>query len=266
MKTLLYVEPTFRGEWALGLAHDLVRVLDGTLVLLTIKENLLSHPRLLDDTAARFAGLPQVRVERRVRPGPARDAIVAEARECSPVVTIVPPAGRKGLARLIKGSRVKSVVDRAPSTVMVARRPVGEHIGRILLAVSGGPMSETTALGAVEIARSLGARITLLHVTSSVALPSGTGGKDELAAPLAGVRRLLDDAGVSAETRVREGMVIPEVLAECRDGGHDLLIIGQHLAAPEAGGSLAENIAVDLALASPIPVLIVRPRTAMSGR
>ena len=65
--------------------------------------------------------------------------------------------------------------------------------------------------------------------------------------------------------RVREGMVVNEILHECEDGGYDLLILGQHLVDMDAGGAFSENIAEVLALECPIPVLVVRPRRWAEG-
>ncbi len=265
MHTLVYVEPTAAGAWAVDLARAIVAGTGGKLVLLTSEESLSRRPGLLEETRARLGDIPGVTVETRSRTGRPREAIIAEATATFPALTVIPPAGRRGFARLLRGSRVRAVVGRMASTVMVARRPVHERVRSVLVAFGGGPMSEATVLGAIELARALGASITLLHVSSDVSLPrvSATGeSAGELAERL---WKLAADAGLDAAVRLRDGMVVPEVIAECLQGGHDLLIIGQHRIAPEAGGALAENLAVDLADQSPIPVLVVRPRQESSG-
>ncbi len=260
MKLLVFIDPSFRGEWAVKLTQDLALGLGGAVILLTTTENLAADPTLLDHAAEKFGGLAGVTLEKRVRPGPPREAIVAESRESRPAITIVPPAGRKGIARWIKGSRVKAVVHNAPSTVMVARKPVSDHIRSILVTVSGGPMSETTALSALEIARALHAQLTLLHVTSSVSIPFGEMAPTPAPHSLSPIRELLAKGGLEPRLRVREGMVINEILHECETGGYDLLILGQHMVDMDAGGLFSENIAEVLALECPIPVLVVRPR------
>jgi nucleotide-binding universal stress UspA family protein len=261
MKILLFVEPTARGDWAATLARDLVASLGGKLILLTTAELAAREPGLLDRVAARFADVSGLEAEKRVREGRPRVAIVEETRESMPAITIVPPAGRKWLARMVKGSRVKSVVHNAPSTVMVARKPVAAHIRKILVTLSGGPMTETTTLGALEVAKALGAELTLLHVASNVPIPtrsaSSGGGEEDLLAP---AEKLLRGAGVAVQRRTREGMVVPEIIAECKEGAYDLLILGQHLVDPDAGGALAENLAEDLAMECPIPTLVIRAR------
>lgn len=260
MKILLFVEPTLRGEWALTLSQDLAHGLGGSVLLLTTSENLEHDPSLLERAEKTFLNTPGLTVEKKVRPGPPREAIIEESIESSPAITVIPPAGRKGIARLVKGSRVKAVVHNAPSTVMVARKPVSEHIHRILVTVSSGPMSETTVLSAQEVAQALQAELTVLHVQSGVSIPFKGAELPPGQTAISSLKDLLVRAGIKEELRVREGLVVNEIIAECNQGGFDLLILGQHLMDREAGEPLSENLAETLALECPIPVLVVRPR------
>jgi nucleotide-binding universal stress UspA family protein len=268
MKILVYVDPSPCGEWAWPPALDLTRTLAREVILLTTSENLEAHPELLDEAAARFEGGKDLVIEKKSRPGPPRRAILEESRESSPAITVFPPAGRRRLTRMIHGSRVKAVLQSSPSTVMVARKPVSDHIRRILVTVSGGPFSETTLLSAVEIAQAVQGDVTVLHVTSGVSIPYGEGGEEDTAAPQAGPQKTPVDAlieklsgeGIALRVRRREGMVVREILSEVEEGHYDLLVLGQHLADKASGGPLTEDISEILALECPIPVLVVRPR------
>jgi nucleotide-binding universal stress UspA family protein len=260
MKLLVFVDPGVEGDWALALAEDLANRPGASLLLLTTPENVKKDPEILNRAATRFGKRPELVIETKVRPGPPREAIIAESRESRPTITVVPPAGRKGLARMLRGSRVKAVVHKAPSTIMVARKPVSDHIRSVLVTVSGGPMSETTALCALEIAEALQAQLTLLHVTSSVSLPYGDAGREPGVQDISGILKAVSQEGREPRVRSRNGMVINEVLHECEDGGYDLLILGQHLMDRKAGGPFSENLSEVLALECQIPVLVVRPR------
>lgn len=269
LKILVYVDRGTRGRWALSLARELAHGLRARVILLTAERNLKIDPGLLEKAAADLEPAIDREPILRTRPGPARKAILEESLASSPAVTIFPPAGRRGLARMLKGSRVKTVVHNSPSTVAVARKPVHESISRILVTISGGPMSETTLLSACEVAGALNSELTVLHVTSSIPIPHAErveAGADE-STPEVG--RLVDDlpptAGRKPELRLRTGMVVPGILDECRRGHYDLLILGQHLAVREAGSDLSQNIADLLAVECPIPVLIVRPRRWAAG-
>ena len=260
MKLLVFVDPAVEGDWALALAEDLAKGPGASLLLLTTPENVEKDPEILDLAAARFRKNPELVIATKVRPGPPREAIIAESRDSRPTITVVPPAGRKGLSRMLRGSRVKAVVHKAPSTVMVARKPVSDHIRSVLVTVSGGPMSETTALCALEIAEALQAQLTLLHVTSSVSLPYGGADRKPGVQDISGIQRVLSQGGSEPRVRSRNGMVVSEILHECKDGGYDLLILGQHLMDRKAGGPLSENLSEVLACECQIPVLVVRPR------
>src|SRR5262245_15018386 len=131
MKILVYVDPSHRGGWAMSLAQDVATGFGGAVCLLTIDDNVAADPGILDRAAEQLAGIPGIEIQKKTRPGPPREAILAESRESRPAITIVPPAGRNRFARMIKGSRVKTVVHSSPSTVMVARKPVSDHIRSI---------------------------------------------------------------------------------------------------------------------------------------
>ena len=270
MKVLVYVDPSSRGEWALAPPLDLATRLCTKMILLSTEETIEQHPKLLEETAERFAAL-KISVEKSVRPGPPRRAILEESAVSYPAITVFPPAGRWALGRMFHGSRVRSVVHDAPSTVMVAHKPVSEHIRRILVTVSGGPMTETLIRGSEEVAKGLDAEMSVLHVSSSVPLPFGEVRSEAPPTnrPLKEVLNKLAEADITPRFLERDGMVVREILSECHEGHYDLLILGQHLADREMGGPLSQNLAEILALESPIPVLIIRPRrwaTAESER
>ncbi len=270
-RILSYVDVSEESEWALTLTRELLCGVNASVVLLTTEDVVAKNPEFLDQTAAQLEESTGHSVTTAVRPGPPREAILQESRAVSPAITIFPPAGRRGLARMIKGSRVKSVVHNSPSSIMVARRPVSESIQRILLTVSGGPMSETTFLCGHELSQSLGAELTILHVRSSVPIPSVEGAKEstEPQQKIPGVSDLIDvlqwKPGTEPKVVISQGMVLREILTECQRGGYDLLILGQHLAVREAGGPFSENLAERLAVESPIPVLVIRPRRWAAG-
>ena len=270
LKILVYVDRGARGSWAISLAQELAQGLHAHVVLLTAERNLKLDPNLLTSAASEIESATDRETTLKTRPGPARKAILEESLASSPAVTIFPPAGRTGLARMLKGSRVKSVVHNSPSTVAVARRPVHEKISRILVTVSGGPMSETTLLSAHEVAEALECELTVLHVSSSIPIPSTESvAPVELDDRVPEVANFVDSLpwkGARPELRIRTGMVVPGILDECRRGHYDLLILGQHLAVKEAGGPLSENIADLLAVECPIPVLVVRPRRWATGK
>lgn len=142
----------------------------------------------------------------------------------------------------------------------------------ILVPVDGSLASDRGLQEAVTLARSLGARLRLLHVIDEFALTIDLGGAsvDSLRAALhrygeqvldAGKRRAAE-LGVQAEAATRvtaERRVAHAVLAEATDCKADLIVMGtngrrglSHLML----GSDAETVLKS----SPVPVLLVRPQ------
>jgi nucleotide-binding universal stress UspA family protein len=256
MSCLIYVDPSPRGEWALALARLLVSALRPPIVLLATDEDVQRDPELLEQARARLGRAEAV--ELRHRPRPAERAIVAEAAEAHPDLIVVPPAGRKAIARMMRGSRVATVVRKVKADVLVARRPP-TAIRRVLAALSGGPLAQTVAEAAARLAGPLGAELLLLHVATEVTLPYGhhpappgaVGETDALAAVRAAAAR------VGARVEAREGLVVEEILEEVEEGAHDVLVLGAS-SARAAQGWAVEDVTERVLLHCPVSTLIVR--------
>ena len=259
MRCLVYVDASSRGEWAIGLGAQLAPQLD-TVVLLATAEDALRTPLLLKAAAARFSAAP--RVEERQAPGPAEQAILREAAAGSYDLVIVPPAGRNALARMLKGSRVATVVRSVHAAVLVARRPPA-RVAKILVAVSGGPGSAAVVRAGLEMERAFSARAEFLHVASEVTLPfEPSGGGPPMAPedPAALARAAVRSEG--RELLEREGLVVEELLAEVENGAHDLLVAGASNDA-STGGWAKDDVTERILLRCPSSMLIVR---SASGR
>ena len=262
MDCLVYVDPSQRGEWVLTLAAQLPRGYASRMVLLGTEEDEALAPGLLARAAARLAVTGTLLVER-LAAGPAERAILEESTAHTYGLVIVPPAGRNALTRMLKGSRVATVVRSVRASVLVARRPPA-RLGRMLAAVSGGTVSEALVEATLRLETATGARATFLHVVPEIALPfARTAGSAEdatqahvepTADPAATVRRLLQARG--RELVEREGLVVDEVLAEVEHGAHDLLVVGVPSERERSWGR--EDTTERLLLACPTSTLIVR--------
>jgi nucleotide-binding universal stress UspA family protein len=225
-EVLVYVDPSPRGLWALDTAGLLPERERLSFHLLATEEDLAEHPDLLARARQRFSGLAAVRESS--RPGPAERAVVLEARERAYDMVVVPPAGRNAIQRMLKGSRVATVVRSLRAPVLVARRPP-LRFQRILAAVSGGRASERVVALAAELAAGLGAAADYLHVFAEVALPFSP--HDEPVAPVHQASEAVDAARAlaaahSAPLIVREGLVADEVIEAFETGAYDLLVVG----------------------------------------
>jgi sulfate transport system ATP-binding protein len=98
---------------------------------------------------------------------------------------------------------------------------------RVLICVAVGEPGKEDVLFAGRLVRHLGAQATVLKV-----LPEEEDGEEARAFVerfLAASVRTLARLGVPAETRIRRGAVAAEILAEMKEGGHDLLVLGAPL-------------------------------------
>jgi nucleotide-binding universal stress UspA family protein len=263
MDCLVYVDGSHRGEWVLSLAAQLPRAYAPRMVLLATAEDEALAPGLLARARARLA-VTGAALEEKASPGPAERAILEESKAHSYDLIIVPPAGRNALTRMLKGSRVATVVRSVRASVLVARRPPA-RLSRILAAVSGGAASEAVVASALRLESALGARATFLHVASEIALPfeRPAGSAEEAVAkkgvapgtdPAEDARRLLQARGRALVER--EGLVVDEVIAEVEQGAHDLLVVGAPPLRDRSWGR--EDTTERLLLACPTSILVVR--------
>lgn len=249
---LAYVDPSPRGEWALSLAALLPGAARGRVWLLATDEDVAADAGLLERARAQLGPAAGETV---TRPGPAERAVVEEAAGGRYGLVVVPPAGRNALQRLLRGSRIATIVRRVQAPVLVARRPP-PRLERILAAVSGGALSGAVCDAARELAGAAGASVTWLHVVSELALPGASAAERGDSAPPQGpLRAELRARGVDPAALVlREGLVAEEVLAEFENGAHHLLVLG---ASAGASGFGREDVTERVVLRCPGSVLIV---------
>jgi nucleotide-binding universal stress UspA family protein len=254
MDVLVYLDPSPRGEWALAVAAQLPPRWRGTLRLVATAEDAAADPSLLDRARARLGALP---VETLTRPGPAERAVIEEARERPCGLLVVPPAGRGAMARMLKGSRVATVVRRARAPVLVARRPP-ERIERVLGAVSGRDTTGDVLDASLAWEEGGAARAAFVHVRSEVPLPLG--GEDAPpgapgAADVEAARAALAARGRDAHLQLRDGLVVEETLDAFEAGAFHLLVVGAH--AEDALGFGREDLTERLLLGCPGSTLVV---------
>jgi nucleotide-binding universal stress UspA family protein len=255
MDILLYCDPSPRGDWAVTAASMFPKALAGSITLLATEEDLRANPALVASIRARLADNADSIVEI-AKPGPAERAVPAAAAERRYDLVITPPAGRSALQRMLKGSRVASIMRTVATPVLVARRPP-RRMGHVLVALSGGAPTADIVRYAQKVAGAAGATLSFIHVSSEVPVP-GTADATP-AGPIAEIERALGEAGIKRPCIVRDGLVVDEILREMDSGAYDLLVLG----APSApAGSLwtRENVVERILLQCPSSVLIYRKR------
>jgi sulfate transport system ATP-binding protein len=159
-------------------------------------------------------------LDARAAAGPAEEAVAEESerREHDLVVLGFPPKTGIELAE-----RMLQAGDHHLLLVPTERATPS----RVLICVAVGEPGKEDVLFAGRLVRHLGAQATVLKV-----LPEEEDGEEARALVerfLAAAARTLGRLGVPAETRIRRGAVAAEILAEMKEGGHDLLVLGAPL-------------------------------------
>lgn len=253
MEVMVYVDPSPRGEWALELARQVSTSWATRVHLVATREDVAAFPQLLSRARQGIAGI----VTETARPGPAERAVVEEAVSRPWGLVIVPLAGRGALARMLRGSRVATVVRAVRAPVLVARRP-GARVDRVLAALSGRRSTEAVVDAALEWEQRTGARASFVHVSAEV--PVGTPveaapGERDLDRELDRVLAVLHRRSATDRLKILDGLVVEEVLDAFEEGAYGLLVVGAR--SEDDAGFGREDVTERLLLACPGSTLVV---------
>lgn len=176
-----------------------------------------------------------------------------------------------------RSEKTYEVIKAIQPPVLVA---IGEskNLKRFLVCTGGKEFIERAIQFTGKLAAAVGATVTLLHVMAEppaiyadlVQLEEDVDrmleSKSELGTNLRQQKRELERLGVSAEVRLRHGIVIDQVFEEVREGGYDLIVTGTS----QARGLLRHYIMGDLTRSilnrANCPVLVARAGKPPPGR
>ena len=147
--------------------------------------------------------------------------------------------GRRGLKRLLMGSVTAEVILNAPCDVLVVKRPCSDCTGSytsILVPFDGSEFSTKAMARAVEMAKTDGARVTVLYVIpryeEMVEFYRSETIKQSLSAEaekvIAQAKKIAAAAGVEVQSEIREGHPSDEIVAVADKLGNDLIAMGTY--------------------------------------
>ncbi len=171
------------------------------------------------------AGFPAERLKLRSMAGWPAQELTALARPRAAGLVVMGTHGYAGLDRVLFGSVAEAVVRRARVPVLAVHRSAWpQRVARILAPWIAAPYASAALLYAARLARSLGARLDVLHV----ALPSERGRQAE-----AGLRRRLESLlkGEDApawDFRVLRGDPRGVIVRQADSGRFDLVALSAH--------------------------------------
>lgn len=233
------------------------------------------HERsMVEDRLARALALlpdPLSDLPTQVAIGTPREQIVRVAREGNYDLILMGFRPRTGLAIPRHETAAEWVLRHGPCSVIVAKgdAKLPEHI---LICDSGADsphlMAQFKQLAADWLPE--GAKLTVLHVMSQISAHPGVPGWQlradaeqliEAHTPegqaLEIDEHLLEQDRLNAETIVRHGLVVEEILEESKAGDYDLIVIGEH--PPESWRRLLlEDIAHEIIVGADRPVMVLK--------
>lgn len=176
-----------------------------------------------------------------------------------------------------RSKKTYEVIKTVQPPVMVAIDERKE-LKRFVICTGGKEFIEQAVQFTGRLAAAVGASVTLLHVMAEppamyadlVRMEEDVAqllqSKSELGTNLRRQKRELERLGVSAEVRLRHGIVIDQVFDEVREGNYDLIVTGTS----QARGLLRHYIMGDLTRSilnrANVPVLVARAGAPKPGR
>jgi nucleotide-binding universal stress UspA family protein len=279
MKILICSDGMPASENAIELAALLAGPLKAELTLLGIAEKS-SDERPLREALERQA--------RSLRTENAAPDIVVRAGE--PVRQILDQTSNTGYDLVIVGARWTGATgqywrsERTYEVIKTIRPPVLVAIGerkqlkRFLVCTGGKEFIEPAVQFTGEIAAALGASVTLLHVMAEppaiyvdlVRLEENVDqlleSKSELGTNLLREKKELERLDVSAEVRLRHGLVLDQVFEEVPAGDYDLIVTGTSQARGLLGHYIMGDLTRSILNRANVPVLVARAGPPTPGR
>jgi nucleotide-binding universal stress UspA family protein len=277
MRILMCIDGTTTGDNAVTFGAELAKAAQADVVLLGVAADGEARVR---EALARAQTLLPTRAEEKIRKGRVAQEILAEAESGTYDLIIVGSRGRRGWERLAFGSVAARLARYARPPVLIVKGPPRPGVRRVLVCTSGDVRGERVARWGGQMARWLGAEITVLHVMSQIAisprakwdelsetaeeaLEQGTREGQHLAREMELLRGQRGTTPLGVRPKIRHGLVVDEIVAEAEDGDYDLVVIGAH-EAPEFPGNwdgveyLLEDVADQVFSALRRPVLVVK--------
>ncbi len=197
------------------------------------------------------------------------------AREVDAALVVMSTHGRSGLSRLWLGSNVDGLVRHTDRVMLLVPSKAAEaaegqpSMGHVLLALDGSELGEAIIDPALSLTRSMGGRLTLLHVipthlhVGARAAPIPVG---HLEASRSAAREYLDriadglaKRGVEASVRILEHRSVSEGIIEAAEQeGADLIALGTH-GRGQINRLVLGSVADKVIRSSSTPVLVRKP-------
>ncbi|HEX6305494.1 MAG TPA: universal stress protein [Anaerolineales bacterium] len=163
--------------------------------------------------------------------------VLSELRENAYQIIVIGEGQKTVIAQQNQRQLIRAIINRASASVVIVRQP-RKTLERILICTGGMQVAEPVIQAGAYLARNASAQVTLLHVAGTIpSMYTGLGEIDETLSELLKTdtptakhlrqsARLLEKYGVTAEMKLRHGVVANEILREAARSQADLIVIG----------------------------------------
>jgi nucleotide-binding universal stress UspA family protein len=242
MKILICNDGSEQAERAMRLGATIAAACQAEVTLLGIQESPGDAQALLDSLKRGQSLLEdkKIHAELITKSGKPIEEIIKRTRETVYDLVVIGAARKESRGAFWMSSKTYKLIKEIRSPVLsVAGKTTS--INRILICSGGKRYIDDAVLLTGQIARGLGATVTLLHVTSEppgilARLPHMEDdatfllrSKSELAQNLRHEKETLESLGVPTEVNLRHGGVLDQILRELREGNYDLVVTGSAL-------------------------------------
>lgn len=271
-KRLLIVTNGYEGTWpAIRYGAWVAKMLDLPVTLLGVQEATdEQHPlEYLYGDAIQLLKDSQLDYRLEVVDGQTEVVLRERTAKDDVKMLVIGPLGRPPLRRWMVGRSFRHIMAEVNLPILyvpLERLP----LKKILVCMGGLEYALTAEHLGVNLAVRMGAQVTLLHVIQPIDLDYPETRKmlanlDHLVEtdtlPGRNLRRGMTEAqaaGLQAETRIRLGSPVQEILAEAKEGNYDLLCMGSAYSAHSLRHLYTPNVTAEVAEASPCPILTAR--------
>ena len=279
MKILICSDGTQSAEPAIRLGGLLAGPLKAETTLLGIAETEQDEHPLRDalQTQAQSLHGHGISPEIVVHSGEPVHQIIDQTSKSNYDLVVIGARWTGAMGEYWRSKKTYEVIKTVQPPVLVA---IGEReqLKRFLVCTGGKEFIEQAVQFTGRLAAAVNASVTLLHVMAEppamyadlVRMEENVDqlleSKSELGTNLRRQKRELERLGVSADVRLRHGIVINQVFEEAREGDYDLIVTGTS----QARGLLRHYIMGDLTRSilnrASVPVLVARAGPAKPGR
>jgi|YNPBryBLVA2012_1023415.scaffolds.fasta_scaffold00835_4 nucleotide-binding universal stress UspA family protein len=251
------------GAWlaqALGLRVTLLGIVESENRRSAVEQALRDAQSLLEAKQVAYAVV--------LREGIARQTIIAEALPERHIV-VIGPLGRPRWRRWVEGMSLRRVMPGLGTPLLYA--PTAHcQLERILLCTGALEYADSAECWALNLARRLGAVVTILHVAEPVLYHYPPSDQIKMhwkellqtdTVQARHLRALLERAkakGVQATIQIRQGTIVHEIVAEARRGQHDLVVMGSKHSARSLRRLYLPDVTAEVMESLNLPVLAVR--------